>query len=102
MGAVELRGIFGKLPIPAIGYAMLLDGLDFAHAPITGALAFLGVGLAVDAAIDVIQTGAALVIFQDPAAALIPGGADLAIPSGFDVFPSFTMYVIARERLMKK
>ena len=82
--------------LPPIAWAIAIDALDFLPNIINFFLQFLGgIGLATDLAFDGVQTVLALLIFQDPLFAAT--NADFVLPPGFDIFPSYTAKIIAKQ-----
>lgn len=96
MGKVELKKPFIG---PPILWALALDGVDLVAGGIN-LIATLagGAGLGLDAGVDVLQSLAAYFIFEDITYAFIPGGVELILPPGFDMFPTYTAKVLLDER----
>ena len=63
---------------------------------------FIGLGIGLDLIGDGIQTFFAFMIFEDPLIPILAGGGDAVLPPAFDVLPTFTALVIAREKGMLK
>ncbi|MFA5412849.1 MAG: hypothetical protein WC350_05900 [Candidatus Micrarchaeia archaeon] len=87
-----------KVPGPPLLWALGLDAIDLVAGGITLiATAVGGVGLGLDAGVDVLQSIIAYAVFKDIKYAFIPGGVDLVLPPGFDIFPAYTAMVIYDE-----
>jgi hypothetical protein len=81
--------------LPPIAWAIAIDALDVVPAAINTVLNFLGVGIAIDFTLDVVQTIIAFIIFEDAAFAIT--NVDFLLPAPFDVFPAYTAKIIAHQ-----
>lgn len=91
---MEVRAPFSFFP--AIVWALLIDALDLVSNAFTIPLiALFGSGLGVDFLFDVLQAFIAFIIFDDWR--LLVLNADYILPPVFDIFPSYTFYVIMEE-----
>ena len=85
--AIKLRPPFDRFPHP-YAYALLLDAVDVfgGFLPVAGEL------------IDVLQTMAALFIFENASIALISGPADFVLAGLFDFLPTYTLRIFLAKR----
>lgn len=100
---IHLRKNIPKYPV--IAYSAGIDLIDAFGTLITIPLSAIGIGipfgLAIDTLVDIIQVIVAGIIFEEPDMWAIPFAGELILPQGFDVFPSFTAYVLIKEKLKK-
>lgn len=98
---VGVKAPFSKITKNPYVWSLAIDGLDLVGAVIDGIAIILGgpLGIGTNTAIDVMQSGLCLAVFNDPTVALL--NYDIVLPPGLDLLPTHTANVYIRENLIK-
>jgi len=90
--------------LPAIVWAILIDSIDlvggigeFLLTVLTGGLG-IPIAITANVAVDFFQGAIAVVVFENPIVWGVGTGSELLLISGIDLFPSYSVAVIALQK----